>query len=77
MVLVDGGETHNFIYEILMERINLQEETFNGLIFIILGNNSMTCTKSIPKIQVTLEIHTITEMFYVVNVGDKNIFFGV
>ena len=65
---MDGGATHNFIDESLVERIKLQDETFDGFIVIIAGNNSTDCTKWITKIQVTIENHTITENFYAMNV---------
>ena len=71
-VLVDGGATHKFIDAALVERINLQAETFDDFTVIIPGNNSMDCTKWIPKLQVTIGNHTITDNFYVVNVVDTN-----
>ena len=37
----------------------------------------MGCKKWIPKLQVTIGNHTITENFYVVNVADKNVILGV
>ena len=77
MVLVDGGATHNFIDAALVERIKLQAENFDGFTVIIPGNNSMDCTKWIPKLQVTLGNHTITDNFYVVNVADTNVVLGV
>ena len=77
MVLVDGGSTHNFIYVALVERRKLKIENFDGLMVIILGNNSMDCTKWIPKLQVTIGNHTITNKFYLVNVDDTNVVLGV
>ena len=62
-ILVDGGATHNFIYATLVERRKLQVETFDGFTVIILGKNSMDCTKWIPKLQVTIGNHTITKKF--------------
>ena len=76
-VLVDGGATHNFIEIALEERRNLHPENFDGFTVIIPGNNSMDCTKWIPKLQVTIGNHTITDNFYVVNVSHKNVVFGV
>ena len=76
-VLVDGGDTHKFIDAALVERRKLQSETFDGFIVISPANNSMDCTKWIPKLQVTLENHTITDNFYVVNVVDTNVVLGV
>ena len=77
MVLVDGEGTHNFIDPSVVERIKLQAETFDGFIVIIPGNNSMDCTKCIPKLQVTIGNHTITHNFYVVNMDDTNVVLGV
>ena len=37
----------------------------------------MDCTKWIPKLQVILGNHTITDNFYVVNVVDTNLVLGV
>ena len=74
---MDGGTTHNFIHAALVERRKLQAETFDGFTVIIPGNNSMDCTKWIPKLQVTLGNHTITDNFYVVNVADTNMVLGV
>ena len=69
---MDGGATHNFIYETLVEIIKLQGETFDGFTIIIPGNNSVDCTKWIPKLQLTIGNHAITDNFYVVNVVDTN-----
>ena len=60
-----------------MDNINLQDETFDGFTIIIPGNNSMDCTKWIPKLQVTIGNHIIIDNFYVVNVVDKNVVLGV
>ena len=43
-VLVDGGSNQKFIDVALVERRNLQAETFDGFIVIIPSNNSMDCT---------------------------------
>ena len=76
MLVVDGGATHNFIYATLVERRNLQVETFDGFTIIIPGNNSINCTKWIPNIQVTIGNSTITDNIYVVNVVDTNVVLG-
>ena len=77
MVLVDGGATHNLIDATLVERRKLQDEIFYGSIAIIPCKNSIDYTKCIPKLQVTIGNHTINENFYVVNVADTNVVFGV
>ena len=45
MVIVDGGDTDNFIDAELVDKINLQYETFYGFTVIIPNKNSMDCTK--------------------------------
>ena len=77
MVLVDGGATHKFIDAALVERRKLQSKNFDGFIVIIPDNNSMDYNKWIPKLQVTLGNHTITDNFYVVNLADTNVVLGV
>ena len=74
---MDGGATHNFIDADLVDRRKLQAKTFECFPVIIPGNNSMDCTKWIPKLQATLGNHTITDNFYVVNVADTNVVLGV
>ena len=75
---MDDGATHNFIDATLVERRKLQDKTFDGFTVIIPGKNSMEyCTNWIPKLQVTLGNHTITDNFYVVNVADTNVVLGV
>ena len=74
---MDGGATHKFIDETLVDRRKLQDETFDGFTIMIPYNNFMDCTKWTPKLQVTLGNHTITNNFYVVNVVDTNVVLGV
>ena len=73
---MDGGATHNFIDVSLVDRIQLHDKNFNGFIVIIPGSNSMDCTKWIPKLQVTIGNHTITDNLYLVNVDDTNVVLG-
>ena len=74
---MNGGSTHKFIDEPLVERRKLQSETFYHFSVIILGNNSMDCTKWIPMLQVTQGNQTIPDNFYVVNAVDTNVVFRV
>ena len=52
-------------------------ENFDGFIVVILGNNSMDCSKWIPKLQLTIGDYTVIGNFYVVNVVDTNMVLGV
>ena len=60
-----------------METKKFQYDNFDCFTCIIPGNNSMDCTKSIPKLKITLGNNTIIDNFYVVNVSDTNVVLGV
>ena len=53
-VLVDGGDTHNFIDEEMVEKINITSEPFDGFTIVIPGHNTMQCNTWVPKLQVTI-----------------------
>ena len=40
-VLVDGGATHKFIDEYVVEKMNIPAEPFDGFIVFILGHTTM------------------------------------
>ena len=72
-MLIDGGETHNFIDAIWVARRCFLTEQFEGFTVVVAGNNSMECNQWIPKLNVTLGNYNITDSFYVVNVADTNV----
>ena len=76
-VVVDGGSTHNFIDAALVKKREIPTESFEGFIVVILGNHTMECNRWIPNLQVNLEYYTVKDNFYVVNVVDANMVFGV
>ena len=53
-VLLDGGDTHNFIDLDMVEKINIPSEPFDGFTVVIPGHNTMQCNTWVPKLQVTI-----------------------
>ena len=49
-VLVDGGATHNFIDESLVEKRKLPTNSFEGFTMVIPGNHTMECNHWIPNL---------------------------
>ena len=76
-VLIDGGATHNFIDCTLVERRGLPTEEFEGFTVVVAGGGRMECTKSIPKLNITLGNYSLTDDFFVVDVPDTNVVLGV
>ena len=76
-ILVDGGATHNFIDEYMVNKRNIPIEPFDGFIVVILGHNTMQCKTWVPKLQVTVGNYTFVDSFYVVDVADTNVVLGV
>ena len=76
-VLVDGGDTHHFIDEEMVEKIRIPNEPFDGFTIVILGHNTMQCKTWVPKLQVTIGNYTFVDSFYVVGVADTNVVLGV
>ena len=62
-ILVDGGDTHNFIDIEMVEKRNIPSEPFNGFIVVIPGHNTMQCNTWVPKLQVTIGNYTFVDIF--------------
>ena len=72
-ILVDGGDTHNFIDAYMVEKINIPIEPFYGFTVVIPSHNTMQCNTWVPKLQVTIGNYTCLDSFYVVDVVDTNV----
>ena len=72
-VLVDGGASHNFIDASLVERKSITTESFEGFSVIIPGENTLDCTRYVPRMTLNLGNYTITDDFFVVKVPDTNV----
>jgi hypothetical protein len=73
MVLIDSGESHNFIDASLVDRREILMEEFEGFTMIILGGYEMECTIWIPKLKITMGNYTLTDDFFVEDVPDTNV----
>ena len=76
-VLVNGGDTHNFIDAKMVEKINIPSEPFYGFTVGILGHNTMQCNTWIPKLQVTIGNYNFVDIFYMVYVAYTIVVLGV
>jgi hypothetical protein len=76
-VLIDGGETHNFIDSALVARRGIPTIDFERFDVVVTGGRSMSCTQKISQLDVTLGNYTVTDDFYVVELADTNIILGV
>ena len=75
--MADGGATHNFIDTEMVDKINISNEPFDVFRVVIPGHNTMQCNAWVPKLQVTIGNYTFVDSFYVVDVADNNLVFGV
>jgi hypothetical protein len=75
-VLVDGGASHNFIDSSLVERKGIAAESFEGFSVIILRENTLDCTRYVPRMTLNLGNYMLTDDFYVVKIPDTNVVLG-
>jgi hypothetical protein len=76
-VLIDGGETHNFIDSTLVAKRGIPMVDFEGFDVVVVGGHIMPCTQKIPQLCIALGNYTVTDDFYVVELQDTNIILGV
>jgi len=76
-MLVDGGASHNFIDASLVEWKGITTEAFEGFSVIILGENTLNCTRYVPQMTLSLGNYTITNEFFMVKVPNTNVVLGV
>jgi hypothetical protein len=67
-VLVDGGASHNFIDSSLVERKSISAESFGGFSVVIPGENTLDCTRYVPRMTLNLGNYMLTDDFYVVKI---------
>ena len=75
--MIDGGVSHNFIDATMVACRGIHTEEFEGFSVIILGDNTMECTKYVSKLTVTLGNYTVTDNFFMVKVPNTNMVLGV
>jgi hypothetical protein len=77
IVLFDGGASHNFIDSSLVERKGIAAESFEEFSVIILRENTLDCTRYVPRMTLNLGNYMLTDDFYVVKIPDTNVVLGV
>jgi hypothetical protein len=76
-VLIDGGETHNFIDSTLVTRRGIPTVDLERFDVVVAGGCSMPCTQKILQLGVALGNYMVTDDFYIVGLPDTNIILGV
>ena len=76
-MLVDSGDTHNLIDAQLVEKRDIQTETFDGFSVLVPGDQTMQCARYVPTLAVTMGMYTLTDHFFVVDIPDTNVILGV
>jgi len=65
-VLIDNGETYNFIDSTMVTRRGIPMEDFEGFIVVVIGGCMISCMKRVLHLNVTLGNYNLTDNFYVV-----------
>ena len=76
-VLIENGATHNFIDVHLVQRRAIPTDTFEGFSVLAPGDRTMQCMHYVPSLSVTMGTYTSVDYFFVVDIPDTNIIFGV
>jgi hypothetical protein len=75
--LIDGGATHNFIDASLVSRQALQTEEFEGFDVAVADGHIVECLYRIPNLDMKLGNYIVRDTFYVVDLSDTDVVFGV
>ena len=76
-VLIDGGETRNFIDAAWVVKRGIPTKKFDGFTVAVAKNSSMEWNYWIPKPNVTLGNYQMIDSFYVVDVANTHVVLGV
>jgi len=76
-VLIDGGASHNFIDSALVKRRHIPTIEFEGFHVEVEGGNTMPCDMYIPSLSLTLGRYDLAQDFYVMDLPDTNVIFGL
>ena len=76
-MLIYGGAYHNFIDVAMVERRHIPTIDLEGFLFEVAGGCTIACEKYIPEMSLTLGRYTLIQVFFVVDILDANIIFGV
>ena len=75
--MIDGGETHNFIDSALLAKRGIYTMEFEGFDVAVDGRHVIPCTQNISQLCLTLGNYIMIDEFYVVELQDTNVIFGV
>ena len=75
--MIDSGATHNFIDAHLVQRREIPTDIFEGFSVLVLGDKKMQCMHYFPPLLVTMGSYTLVDQFFVVDIPDTNVIFGV
>jgi hypothetical protein len=76
-MLLDGGDSFNFIDIDMVGRIHIPTIEFEVFLVEVAGGIPMACDRYIPHMSLKLGRYTLTHDFYVVEIPDTNIILGV
>jgi hypothetical protein len=76
-VLIDGGDSHNFVDSTLVKMRHIPTVEFEGFRVEVAVNNTMPCDIYILGLSLTLNIHDLAQDFYVMYLPDTNVILGV
>ncbi|KAD3337069.1 hypothetical protein E3N88_32589 [Mikania micrantha] len=77
VILIDGGSTHNFIEQSLVERFGLTVDQGVKLEVVVANREKLTCTGRVRNLLVIIQGYTITADFFVLPVAACPIVLGV
>ena len=77
LVLIDGGDSHNFIDATLLKRRHIPTVEFEGFKVEVECGSTMPCNRYIPGMKITLGRHELVQDVYVMDIPDTNIILGV
>jgi hypothetical protein len=76
-VLIDGGDSHNFIDATLLKRRHIPIVEFEGFKVEVVGGSTMPCDRYIWVLKLTLGRHELIQDIYFMDLPDTNIILGV
>jgi hypothetical protein len=77
LVLIDVGDSHNFIDALLLKRRHIPTVEFEGFKVEVAGGSTMPCNRYISGMKLTLGRHELVQDVYVMDLPDTNIILGV
>jgi len=71
--LVDSGATHNFIDKQMVERRDIQTESFDGFSVLVPGDQTMVCACYVPELSVTTGTNMVLGVQWLITIGKVTI----